>query len=151
MKRIRIILLTLLTLILKLALVLGLTVVLLFGCSTKQTNSFCEGIFANEEYRLTVIAIDEATFKSKNGINVVEDKSVTRTNKYYQLELVKLGATPEQDELLTFTNLVLSSVSAEPCSYRDDNGNGLGPDIEDNDAYGIVYNGEAITLINIKI
>ncbi len=151
MKTIGITLLALVTLILKLALVLVLTVVLMFGCSTNQTNCFIEGVFVNEEYRLTVTAIDEATFKSKDGINVVEDISITRTNKYYQLELVKLGATPEQDELLTFTNLVLTGVSAEPCCYRDDNGNGLSPDIDDNAAYGITYNGESIMLINIKM
>ncbi len=151
MKTIGITLLALVTLILKLALVLVLTVVLMFGCSTNQTNCFIEGVFVNEEYRLTVTAIDEATFKSKDGINVVEDISITRTNKYYQLELVKLGATPEQDELLTFINLVQVSAKAEPCHYRDDRGNSIGPQIIQNiTKYVIDYNGEVMLLKEVN-
>lgn len=115
---------------------------------TKQTNYFVEGVFSNDEYKLIITAIDEKTFKSKNGINVVEDKSVNRKSQYYEVVLYKLGGDNENDVELTFTNLTFSTVTpAEPCYYEDVNGNGIGPYTPDHLGYGINYNNTLIVFL----
>lgn len=121
---------------------------LLCGCTNRQNNCFVEGVFTSDDYKLIVTAIDEETFKSKNGINAVEDKSVNRKNQYYEVVLYRLGSENESDVELTFTHLTLSTVTvAEPCFYTDSDGNGLGPStVQNRTVYGIIYNGEELTL-----
>lgn len=119
---------------------------LLCGCINRQNNNFEEGLFTNEEYRLTVTAIDEETFARKNGINVVEDKSVNRKNQYYEVVLYKLGKEGESE--LTFFNLTFSTTTtAEPCFYEDQSGNSIAPHIIQGEIeYSIRYNDENIIL-----
>lgn len=120
---------------------------LLCGCINRQNNNFEEGLFTNEEYRLTVTAIDEETFARKNGINVVEDTSVNRKNQYYEIVLYKLGK--EGGTELTFSNLTFSGVTtAEPCFYEDQSGNSISPFIiQGRMGYIITYNKECIKVV----
>jgi len=118
------------------------------GCINRQTNYFDEGIFTNEEYKLIVTAIDGDTFDSKNGINVVEDRSVNRKNQYYEVVLYKLGCENESDEELTFNHLTFVTVTtAEPCCYEDQSGNGISTRVTSKGVeYNIYYNGKSIVL-----
>lgn len=118
------------------------------GCINRQTNYFYEGIFTNEEYKLIVTAIDGETFDSKNGVNVVEDRSVNRKNQYYEVVLCKLGSENESDEELTFNHLTFVTVTtSEPCCYEDQSGNGISTHITSKGVeYNIYYNGKSIVL-----
>lgn len=121
----------------------------LFSCGwhSKQTNYFFEGTYTNDEYKLTVTAIDEETYKSKDGINVVEDKSIKRTNQYYEVALCLFDEDSQSYIELTFHNLVLASVEfAEPCYYEDENGNGICPYIQRFMGYVLIYQGQNFTL-----
>ncbi len=108
-----------------------ITLLIIFGgCINRQINYFDEGIFTNEEYKLIVTAIDRETFDSRNGINVIEDKSVNRKNQYYEVVLYKLSNENESDEELTFNHLTFVTVmTAEPCCYEDQSGNSIVPHI----------------------
>ena len=124
-------------------------IILLFtlcGCINRQNNNFEEGVFTNEEYRLTVTAIDGETFTSKNGVNVVEDRSANRKNQYYEVVLCKLGEEGYTE--ITFNNLTFSvKTTAEPCYYEDQSGNSIAPQtIRGEMEYVIYYNQEYIRL-----
>lgn len=129
-----------------------LVLVMLSYHSTKQTNCFVEGIFTNDEYKLFVTAIDEETYRREYGTNVVEDKSVNRAHKYYEIALYRYGKENESDVKLNFTNLTFSTVTtAEPCFYEDVNGNSISPQIfADGIGYSISYNGEFIFFFEVK-
>lgn len=119
----------------------------LCGCKGKRFNYFVEGTFESGNYTLTVTAIGEKTFNGKSGINVVEDASYNRKNRYYEIVLTFSGDA-ESAEQLTFANLKIATVSAEPCYYTDDNGNSVSPiQIQNSVEYVIEYNGKTIIFI----
>lgn len=114
------------------------------GCvPIHHSNSFFEGTYTNEECRLIVTAIDKETYKSKNGVNVVEDDSIKRTNRYYEVVLSRFDEESESYVELTFYNLVQTAVKAEPCIYKDENGNSICPQkIQNHIKYVIDYDGK---------
>lgn len=116
------------------------------GCiPNRHSNSFVEGTYTAEDCKLIVTAIDEETFKNKNGVNVVEDDSVKRTNQYYEVVLSVFDADSESYIELTFYNLVQISVRQAPCYYNDENGNSIYPNstIRNYFGYIIEYDGES--------
>ena len=118
----------------------------LCGCTIHHSNSFVEGTYANDQFKLRVTAIDESTYKSKNGINVVEDDSTKRTNKYYELQLLMLVEEGRYVEI-PLVNLVQTSVKAEPCYYEDEKGTCISPqEIQYRVKYVLVYDGEEYVL-----
>ena len=118
----------------------------LCGCTIHHSNSFVEGIYTNDQFKLRVTAIDENAYKSKNGTNVVEDDSTKRTNKYYELQLLMLVEEGRYIEI-TLVNLTQTSVKAEPCSYEDDEGTRISPqEIQNRVKYVLVYGGEEYVL-----
>ncbi|MCH5143452.1 MAG: hypothetical protein J1G07_07075 [Clostridiales bacterium] len=98
------------------------------GCDyIHHSNSFVEGTYTCEEGKLIVTAIDEETYKSRNGVNVVEDDSIERTNQYYEIAFFLYDEDSQSYVELAFYNLVQTSVKAQPCFYEDENGNDICP------------------------